>query len=651
MLIRNFLTRPAGAALAVGLALLLSAVAPQARAQPSLSPPVQEVRDALLDPIPPTDVPEQLTKSLQERASKLKRLTDDSSKLQSLGDISQALLLPNWAPSSATSSSETAKVDHDAYKALVDRFLGRLRAEIKAADRSPEVRAAVVTLAGEFGATARSGQTSLRGNPLLLEDLGRFSEVVADVARNDKTPEPRAAAAGALAKLQSDPVKDKVIQQVTVPALESMLNLQKSPDVRVRRAAALALRDLLRGTKSADRGGYVASPEVAPSGLNLKQFGPQVAKAAGGVLSGKEPDADVRRLAADALVEVAGTLKAKLRPAGPTEKLHEEMQPVVEALWAQTSAIDRAARDEDTRVQHSALRALEQMGDVRLYWMAPGIEPLRTAPLPEKPKGGSVKPSPLTLETPPEGTSDLMLTYAVAQAQPVRPPNEPVPLAAAVPTLVASLRDERVRNRLAAIDAIETITARASDQRTLAQDLGAKPAAEVARAVTRALGDPDRFVRWASARTLGEMAPLHDVENGESVERGAVAGLVRLLFDADPDVRMRAAIALERFGKAARDAVPALSKAVVNRNDLEARISAADAILVIGGHAAEAVPALADNLTDPNVRMRRKAAEALASFGPDAAPAKAALNRALFDSDPEVRRLASEAIIKIGPRK
>jgi HEAT repeat protein len=646
MFIRDCLARPAGPPIAAA-ALLLSLLAPLAQAQQSASPPVEAVRRALrLQPLP-SDDPKEVQKGLDDRKQLLLTLTDGKSKLQDPGDIAQALLLPDWyEPLSGT--AESRKVDQDVYNVLVTRFLGVLRADLKAADKTPDVRAAVVTFIGEFAASARSGVGGQRSNRLLPPDIPRFTEVVADVATHDPAPEPRVSAAGSLARLQSDPRKDGVPQAVTVPALESML---KSSDVPVRRAAAQALGDLLRGTRSADRGGYAASPLVEPSPDNLPEFGPSVAKAAGAVLNGKEPDADVRRLSADALVQVGSTLKTKLRPAQITDELHRQMRPVVDALWAQTAAIERACRDSDPRVRNAALRALEQMGDVRQAWLSPSAEPLRTPPPLDKPRGGSTKPPRLTVVPVPDEMSDLTLTVAVTQAQAVKPKEEPTTLADTIPAVVAGLRDERVRNRLTALDAMATITQRADEQRTIAQDLGAKPAAEAAKAVTRALGDSDRFVRWAAARTLGEMAPLSDVDNGESVERGAVNGLARLLFDADPDVRMWSAQALEKFGKAAQPAVPALAQAATNRGDLEGRISAAHAIAAIGSHAAEAVPALASDLVDPNVRMRRTAAEALSAYGPDAAPAKAALNRALFDPDPEVRRLASEAMLKIGSKR
>ncbi len=204
-------------------------------------------------------------------------------------------------------------------------------------------------------------------------------------------------------------------------------------------------------------------------------------------------------------------------------------------------------------------------------------------------------------------------------------------------------------NRLAAVDALEAITARTGDQ-TVGQELGKDSAATAAKALTRALSDPNRFVRWAAGRTLGKMAPLDDVDSDHGVEQGAVAGLVRVLGDPNPDVRLRIAIALERFGKAACAAAPALALAA-SRGDLEARIAASHALEVIGGSPEVAVPALAAGLRDPNVRLRRSSAEALAAYGTQARPAQAALNRSLRDTDPEVRRLASDALIKIATGK
>jgi HEAT repeat protein len=655
MLIRDILARPAGPALAVGLALLLSAFAPPARAQQE-SEAVQAVLSALREPLPLASEPAELNKALEQRGVKLQQVTDAKSKLQDFRDMAQVLMLPNWAVEPLTGVPDSSGVDRKAYRDLRDRFLREMREEIKAA-RGPIVRAAAATFIGELAASSRSGLSGKRGNKLLNDDMGLFSKLVAELAEKDPSPEVRVAAAGALAKLQADPSRPEVqllgqvvvehtSTPVTVPALRTML---KATEPQVRRAAALALGDLLRGTRSADQGGFAGSPLIPVSETDLPDFGPQVARAAGAVLNGKETDAEVRRLSAAALVQVASMLKTGLRPAAPSESLHVMMRPVINALWDQTPALDRATRDDDTRVRHTAIRALEEMGEARKNWLAPTAEALPRLPEIEKPRGGSSKPPRLTSVR--EEQSELALTSAMAQAPAVKPtPGEPPPLSAAIPALVDRLREDNVRNRLAAIDALEMIGSLSSDRRTLAQDLGPGPAAEAVRALTRALSDPDRFVRWAAARTLGEMAPLGDLENrgGQNVERGAIGGLTRLLADGDPDVRMRVAIALGRFGKAAEDAVPALARAAINPGDLEARISATNAIQVIGGHADAAVPALAQNLGDSNDRLRRASVQALRSYGAKAVAAKDALNRALFDTDPEVRRLASDAILKIG---
>ncbi len=650
MPLRDFLARPTGTPLAVGLALLLATLGPAPAARAEESAPVEALRRALVESLPLTDVPEELTKALQQRAMTLQQLTDDKSQLQSPGDVAEALLLPTWS----TGVPETSKVDRDAREALVNRFLRVLRAESKAAAEQPDVRAAVCTMVGEFAVSARGGYLSdQRSSRLLLDDMPRFTELIADLAKSDPSPEVRAAAAAALAKLQSDPVKENgprndelelpITFPMTVPTLDTLL---KDPSPLVRRAAAAALGDLLRGTRRADRDAYTASPPIEPTRENLLDFGPQVARAAGAVLNDRETDPEVRRLAAAALVQVGNTLNSPLRRGS------RELRPVVNALWDQTAALDRASRDPDPRVRHTALRALEEMGDVRGHWNS--SEALPSLPPPnEKPRGGPKPPRP-GLAAPAEEASEpseLTLTYALAQAPAAKPKDEPAPLADAIPALASALRDNNVRNRLAAIDALEAIAGRPEEQRTLttlAREIGPQPGATAVKALTRALSDPDRFVRWAAARTLGEMAPLGDVENSARVERGAVGGLVLQLSDADPDVRLRAAVALEKFGKAARAAVPALAGAATNRGDIEARVSAAHAIQVIGGSPAEAVPALAEDLGDSNVRLRRTAAEALASYGASAVQARGALNRALSDSDPEVRRLASVALLKIG---
>ncbi|HZT80815.1 MAG TPA: hypothetical protein VFA26_11355, partial [Gemmataceae bacterium] len=345
--------RPGGWLLLCGAALLATALGPAPQARAQQSPPVEALERALNEPLPPPDLADEFNKALQERAKTLKSLSE---QLKTLGDMSQALLLQNWGDDrpAITGVADSSKVDRDARDALLRRFAGAVQADIKAGDEEhdPDLQAAVATMVGEFAASARSGFLGARrGNRLLVEGLPQFTRSMAGLAESDRPAEVRAAAASALAKLQSDPVKEgpppkedvvepAVTVPVTVPALRSML---KARDPEVRRAGARALGDLLRGTRAADRGGFAATPIVEPSRENLVQFGPQVAQAAGSALAAGDDDADVRRLLAEDLLQVASTLNTKLRSAETITTLHRQLRPVANAVWDQTGALTRAS--------------------------------------------------------------------------------------------------------------------------------------------------------------------------------------------------------------------------------------------------------------------------------------------------------------------
>jgi HEAT repeat protein len=662
MSIRKLLSRTAGRAPTVGLALLLTALgpAPALRAQPA--DPVQELNAALLDSPPPTAD----EAALKKREAQLTELTNDKSQLRTLSQMAEALLLPNWSdyqteqtdPDKPAVLTPASKVHREVRLALVRRMAAAARKEIAAADeaRVPGLRAAVATFLGEFGASAQGGTFTAgagRSNQTVIDGLPALAEPLAALAKADGSAEVRGAAARSLAKLRTAP-------DVTMAALTAML---KNPSPQVRRAGAAALSAILRGTPAADRSAGVASPITEPSADNLADFGPPVAKAAGAVLANREDDADVRRLCAAALLQTATVLNNQVRlgqtASDSSDRLrlgakdagdwYGKLRPVAMALWDQTPPLGRAAADADPRVRFTALRTLEEMGDARTNWVHPALLSSSPDRMPER-----VTPTPVPAPLPkppvrpkaaaPEELRGISLVYAVEQAQP--PAFEPPPLGAAIPALVSGLEDPEVRNRLTAIDGLEAIT-RHTPEESVAKLFGPRAAAQAAKALERALSDRDRFVRWAAARTLGGMAPLDSVEDGKRVEYGALAGLARLMYDADPDVRIRAARALERFGPAAQVAIPALARGATH-GDNDTRLAATHAILAIGGNPEAAVPALAAGLTSQSVQLRRAVAEALVKYGPEAVAARPALERALADTDPEVRRLAAEALLKIG---
>src|SRR5262249_12389221 len=136
--------------------------------------------------------------------------------------------------------------------------------------------------------------------------------------------------------------------------------------------------------------------------------------------------------------------------------------------------------------------------------------------------------------------------------------------------LAAAMQDTDVRARRGAIDVLESLGA---------------AAAPAAGALVVALADPDRFVRWAAARTLGKISPVE--------AKSAVPGLVKLLDDPDLDLRLAAAASLDHYGPAARTAVPDLIR-TVSASDAELRIAAIRALAAVGSPEANmAIPALA----------------------------------------------------------
>jgi HEAT repeat protein len=192
-----------------------------------------------------------------------------------------------------------------------------------------------------------------------------------------------------------------------------------------------------------------------------------------------------------------------------------------------------------------------------------------------------------------------------------------------LPLLAADVANPDVQVRLGAIDAIESY---------------GPAAVSAAPALIRALGDPDRFVRWSAGRTLGKMSLAEPA--------AAVSGLACLLFDPDLDVRLAASTALDRYGPAAKDAVPDLIRSI-RASDADMRIAAMRTLANIGTDAQPAVPALAAALSDADERVRQVAAEVLDRFGPLAISAAPALRAALDDANADVRKAASEALLSV----
>jgi len=124
----------------------------------------------------------------------------------------------------------------------------------------------------------------------------------------------------------------------------------------------------------------------------------------------------------------------------------------------------------------------------------------------------------------------------------------------------------------------------------------------------------------------------------------AIPALMKALQDKNLLVRRSAAEALKQIG---RPAIPALAKALKN-SDANVRTMAAGALGSIGAEAKTALPQLVPLLQDSDADVRSNAAEALGGIGAEAKTALPQLVPLLKDSDADVRSNAAEALGRIG---
>jgi HEAT repeat protein len=186
-----------------------------------------------------------------------------------------------------------------------------------------------------------------------------------------------------------------------------------------------------------------------------------------------------------------------------------------------------------------------------------------------------------------------------------------------------------------------------------------------------ALADPDFRVRWHAAaglmqlrRAAREAAPalrraMDDEEwpvrnaAGRALEDVAdepdVAMLAQALQDDSVETRYHAARALARVGPGSAAAVPVLV-AALRDPDWEVRMESAWALAAVGGGAASAEPALLAALRDPDPQVRASVAWALAGIGGSKDAAVPALRRALSDGAREAREAAAGALAQLEGR-
>ncbi len=151
--------------------------------------------------------------------------------------------------------------------------------------------------------------------------------------------------------------------------------------------------------------------------------------------------------------------------------------------------------------------------------------------------------------------------------------------------------------------------------------------------------------KLSSADSWTRQMALSDLKKLPLEDKSKYLGLaVEALNDEDPNVQMRAAIALGTFGPYAETAVPALTE-MFNFANGEGRAQIIDLVARLGPMA---IPALVDALKSTDVDIRRGACQALGQIGPQASVAVASLVQLLSEPGYDVSFEAAYSLGSIG---
>jgi HEAT repeat protein len=159
-------------------------------------------------------------------------------------------------------------------------------------------------------------------------------------------------------------------------------------------------------------------------------------------------------------------------------------------------------------------------------------------------------------------------------------------------------------------------------------------AKDAVKPLSSALSDKDLFVRRFAAQALGEIGPD---------AKSAVKPLTEALKDSKKEVAEAAATALGKIGAAE----PLAALVGDDKRDTGPRRRAIEALGMMNGDARSAVPALTKALKNKDLRI--EAADALGEIGPDANSALKELEAiaASKERDRNFKKAVNEAIKKI----
>jgi HEAT repeat protein len=271
--------------------------------------------------------------------------------------------------------------------------------------------------------------------------------------------------------------------RIAVPALRELLH---NEDAELRRAAADSFVLLIRNELNA------VEPVLPPAARrDLVLATSRILAAVKAGMDDARPEVRHRCLETIGLACAALT-RLMDEPCGNEEPQarrslqaeYEKLRPLLLALRDQGPILEQLLHNSDPETRILTHKALEELGVARDHWLRRCAERQ-------------------------ENTDEQLLAGMLHEA---------------VPNLAEELVHPDVRVRRSALDVLEMSGSLA---------LPALPA------LTRALRDPDRFVRWSAVRTVGKLGP--------PVAPQTRADLTRLLRDPDVDLQKAAANALRRI--------------------------------------------------------------------------------------------------------
>jgi HEAT repeat protein len=200
---------------------------------------------------------------------------------------------------------------------------------------------------------------------------------------------------------------------------------------------------------------------------------------------------------------------------------------------------------------------------------------------------------------------------------------------ALLPALSRRLDDESADIRLIAMEGFEH------------EGASAMPYLDV---IIRASENPDIFVRWVAARSMGGLfASANKVETAR-----LVAAVAERVTDADIDVRSTALTAMGKAGAAGRPATATVLYIAAHApGDPDQRVLAITTLTAIDADREQTLAKLPSALRSRAAVVRKAAAAYFGTLGHDARPVLPELKPLLLDDNEEVRREAARAILAI----